>query len=197
MLSYLPPITGKIPEIIMFSALVIFSFPTNCVYLCTILVVPSLSALFVPTCTNIDSPWPCLNVFSTRSVTCSIKAPGRQTTTYSLVCLSQNGVAHKHPFCSQCPLNHYLTVAPPFYIYLVVDFPLSLFVVVPFFPACFLTVITSVIDFPFDTSTLTAFLPFIRSHCIAPSDLSPCHHSLFHPFLWSFPSPAPSQYRLT
>ncbi|KAK2172072.1 hypothetical protein NP493_995g00054 [Ridgeia piscesae] len=62
------------------STLVFFSVSTNSLYLSTILVVPSLSALFVPTYTNIDPPWPCRNTFSTRSVTCSILAPGRQTT---------------------------------------------------------------------------------------------------------------------
>ena len=79
----LPLITGNIPERIICSTLVFFSVCTNSLYLCTILVVPSLSALFVLTCTNIDPPWPCSNTFSTRSVTCSILAPGRQTTTSS------------------------------------------------------------------------------------------------------------------
>ena len=79
----LPLITGKIPESMICSTLVFFSVSTNSLYLFTILVVPSLSALFVPTCTNIDPPWPCPNTFSTRSVTCSILAPGRQTTTSS------------------------------------------------------------------------------------------------------------------
>ena len=80
---YVDPITGKIPERIICSTVVFFSFPTNCLYLCSILVFPSLSALFVPICTNIDNHWSCSNVFSTLSVTCSILAPGRQTTTYS------------------------------------------------------------------------------------------------------------------
>ena len=81
----LPPITGKIPERIICSILVFFSFPINCLYLCTILVVPSQSALFVPKCTNIDPPWPCPNVLSTFSVTCCILAPGRQTTSSPLL----------------------------------------------------------------------------------------------------------------
>ena len=79
----LPSITGKIPERIICSILVFFSFPPNCLYFRTILVVPSLSALFIPTCINIDPPWPRPNMFSIRSLTCSILAPGRQTTTYS------------------------------------------------------------------------------------------------------------------
>ena len=77
--------TGNIPERIICSTLVFFSFPTNCLYLCTILVVPSLSALFVPTGTNVDPPWPCPSVFSTRSVTGSTLAPGRQTTSFPLL----------------------------------------------------------------------------------------------------------------
>ena len=76
----LPPITDKVAERIICSTLVFFSFPTNFLYLCT---VSSLPALLVPTCTNIDPHWPCPNTFSTRSVTCSILASGRQTTTYS------------------------------------------------------------------------------------------------------------------
>ena len=61
---YAAPLPGKIPESIICLTLVLFSFPTNCLYLCTILVVPSLSALFVPRCTsNIDLTWPCPNVF--------------------------------------------------------------------------------------------------------------------------------------
>ena len=59
-------------------------FPTNFLYICTILVIPSLSALLVYTCTGIDPPWPCPNVFSTRLVTCSILAPGRQITCSTL-----------------------------------------------------------------------------------------------------------------
>ena len=39
----LPLITGKIPERIICSNLVFFSYPTNCLYLCDILVVPSLA----------------------------------------------------------------------------------------------------------------------------------------------------------
>ena len=50
----LPLNTGKIPESMICSTLVFFSVSTNSLYLFTILVVPSLSALFVPTCTNID-----------------------------------------------------------------------------------------------------------------------------------------------
>ena len=49
-----PLVTGKIPETMICSILVFFSVSTNSLYLFTILVVPSLSALFVPTCTNID-----------------------------------------------------------------------------------------------------------------------------------------------
>ena len=54
------------------------------------------------------------------------------------------------------PLNHCLRVAPPVCIYLVFDFS-----PVPLFPASFLPVIIPVIGFPFDTYTLTPFLPFI------------------------------------
>ena len=79
----LPLITGKIPDSTICSTLVFFSVSVNSLYLFTILVVPSLSALFVPTYTSIDPPWPCPNTFSTRSVTCSILPPERQTTTYS------------------------------------------------------------------------------------------------------------------
>ena len=73
----LPLITGKIPDRIICSTIVFFSFPTNCLYICTMLVVPSLFALFVliKLCTNLDPPGPCPNVFSTLSVTCSILAP--------------------------------------------------------------------------------------------------------------------------
>ncbi|KAK2154198.1 hypothetical protein NP493_2213g00007 [Ridgeia piscesae] len=53
----LPLITGKIPESMICSTLVFFrSLPTLC-FSFSILVVPSLSALFVPTCTNIDPLW--------------------------------------------------------------------------------------------------------------------------------------------
>ena len=79
----LPPITGKIPEMIFCSTSVFFSFPANFLHLCIIIVVPSLSALFVPICTNIYPPWPCPNAFSTRSVTCSILASVKQPTTSS------------------------------------------------------------------------------------------------------------------
>ena len=143
--SPLPPITGKIPERINCSTLVFSSFLTNCLCFCTILVVPSLSALFVPTYTNKDSPWPCPIELSTRSVTCSTLAPGRQTTIYFplLMYLSQNGVAHKYPFCSQCPLNHCPRVAPPF--------PLPLFLL-------FLSYLSSSLLL---TSVSTSLLPII------------------------------------
>ena len=60
------------------------------------------------------------------------------------------------------PLNHCFRVAPPCCVNLVVDFsPCRAFSVVPFFPAPFLPVIIPVINFPFDTSTMTSFLPFI------------------------------------
>ena len=72
----LPLITGEIPERIICSNLVFFCVSTNSLYNCTILIVPSLSALFGPICTNIDPTWPCPNTLSTRSVTCSILAPG-------------------------------------------------------------------------------------------------------------------------
>ena len=106
----LPPNSGKIPKRLIFSTIVFFNFPTNSLYLCTILVLPSVYALFVPTCTNIDHPWPFPNVFSTRSVTGSIQAPVRQTTKYSpllkvLSVFRNNGTAYKYPFCSQWPLN--------------------------------------------------------------------------------------------
>ena len=102
----LPPNSGKIPKRLIFSTIVFFNFPTNSLYLCTILVLPSVYALFVPTCTNIDHPWPFPNVFSTRSVTGSIQAPVRQTTKYSpllkvLSVFRNNGTAYKYPFCSQ------------------------------------------------------------------------------------------------
>ena len=130
-----PPVTGKIPDRIICSTLVFFSFPTNCLHLCSSLVVPSLSALFVPTCTNIDPAWLCPNVFSNLSVTCSIHAPRRQTTTSSPL-LNVLSVFRKmeSPINTlsvlNAPLNHCLRVTLTFCIYLVVDF--STFSVVPF-----------------------------------------------------------------
>ena len=46
-------------------------------------VVPSLSMLFVPTCTKTNPPLPESTMFSTLSVIASILAPGKQTTTSS------------------------------------------------------------------------------------------------------------------
>ena len=46
-------------------------------------VVPSLSTLFVPTCTKTDPPLPEPTMFSTLSIIASILAPGKQTTTSS------------------------------------------------------------------------------------------------------------------
>ena len=46
-------------------------------------VVPSLSTLFVNTCTKTDPPLPEPTMFSTLSVIASILAPGKQTITSS------------------------------------------------------------------------------------------------------------------
>ena len=74
------PITGKIPDIITCSTSVCLSVRTNCLYFLTIAIVPSLSALLVPTFTKIDPPLPGPMIFSTLSAIASIIAPGKQTT---------------------------------------------------------------------------------------------------------------------
>ena len=77
------PNTGKIPDKIICPALACFVFFSRFLYFSTIAVVPSLSVLFVPTSTSMDPPYPLPMICSTLSVTCSILAPGKQTTTSS------------------------------------------------------------------------------------------------------------------
>ena len=77
------PNTGKIPDKMICPALACFVFFSRFLYFSTIAVVPSLSVLFVPTCTSMDPPYPLPMICSTLSVTCSILAPGKQTTTSS------------------------------------------------------------------------------------------------------------------
>ena len=77
------PNTGTIPDKMICPTLACFVFFSRFLYFSTIAVVPSLSALFVPMCTSIDPPSPLPMIFSTLSVTCSILAPGKQTTTSS------------------------------------------------------------------------------------------------------------------
>ena len=66
------------------------------------------------------------------------------------------------------PLDHCFRVAPPFCIYLVVDFSPCRFLCCSFFPATFRLVITAVIDFPYVTYALTSFFPtsFLLSHVL-------------------------------
>ena len=77
------PTTGKIPDMILCSTLACFVFFSRSLYFSTIAVVPSLSALFVPTCTSRVPPFHLPMMFSTFSVTCYILAPGKHTTTSS------------------------------------------------------------------------------------------------------------------
>ena len=77
------PNTGKIPDKMICPALACFVFFSRFLYFSTIAVVPSLSMLFVPTCTSMDPPYPLPMICSTLSVTCSILAPSKQTTTSS------------------------------------------------------------------------------------------------------------------
>ena len=73
----------KIPDMIICPTLASLIFSSRFLYFSTIAVVPSLSASFVPTCTSMDPPFPLPMISSTLSVTCSILAPGKQTTTSS------------------------------------------------------------------------------------------------------------------
>ena len=77
------PNTGTIPGKMTCPTLACFVFFSIFLYFSTIDVVPSLSALFVPTCTSMDPPFPLPMICSTLSITCSILAPGKQTTTSS------------------------------------------------------------------------------------------------------------------
>ena len=94
------PHTGNIPDKMICPNLACFVFFSSFLYFSTIAVVPSLSVLFVPTCTHhivsamalshrtypsfsMVPPFPLPMIFSTLSVTCSILAPGKHTTTSS------------------------------------------------------------------------------------------------------------------
>ena len=81
--SILLPNTGRIPDRMICPTLASFVFLSSLLYLSTIAVVPSLSALFVPMCTSKVPPFPLPMIFSTLAVTCSILAPGKHTTTSS------------------------------------------------------------------------------------------------------------------
>ena len=81
--SIMLPNTGRIPDRMICPTLASFFFFSSFLYLSTIAVVPSLSALFVPTCTRMVPPFTLSMIFSTLSVTCSILAPGKHTTTSS------------------------------------------------------------------------------------------------------------------
>ena len=74
------PNTGKIPDKMICPILACFVFFSRFLYFSSIAVVPSLSALFVPMCASMDPPFPLHMISSTLSVTCSILAPGKQTT---------------------------------------------------------------------------------------------------------------------
>ena len=94
------PNTGRISDRMICSTLAYFVFFISFLYLYTIAVVPSLSALFVPMCTSVVPPFPLPMIFSTLSVTCSILVPGKHTSYYvlslvqSCICLSNYGVSH-------------------------------------------------------------------------------------------------------
>ena len=78
----LPLITGKIPERNLFNSCLL-----QCLYQLSISLYYSGCSLPVcivrPYMYSYRPPLACPNTFSTRSVTCSILAPGRQTTTSS------------------------------------------------------------------------------------------------------------------
>ena len=77
-------------------------------------------------------------------------------------------------------ISHCLRVFPPFCIYLVVDFSPAAFSGVPFFLASFVPVSIPLIDFLFDTSTLTSFLPFIFPAVTSTYLMSYCHILIFY-----------------
>ena len=77
------PHTGNITDKMICPNLACFVFFSSFLYFSTIAVVPSLSVLFVPTCTSMVPPFHIPMIFSALSVTCSILAPGKHTTTSS------------------------------------------------------------------------------------------------------------------
>ena len=62
------PNTGKIPDKIIRPTLACFVLFSRFMYFSTIAVVPFLSALFVPTCTSMDPPFPLPMIFSILSL---------------------------------------------------------------------------------------------------------------------------------
>ena len=148
-----PPFTGKIPERINSSTLVFFSFPTNC------LVVPSLSALFVPTYTNIHPPWPCSSVLFPFSR--MLYPSPRKTNTSPL--LNVLSVFRKMESSTNTLsfLNAPSSTASGKRFHFASTWSLTFPLPLCFFPASFLPTITHVINFPFITSTFTSFLLFI------------------------------------
>ena len=67
--SILLPNTGRITDRMICSTIASFVFFSSFLYLSTMAVVPSLSALFVPMCTSMVPPFPLPMIFSTLSVT--------------------------------------------------------------------------------------------------------------------------------
>ena len=76
----LVPNTGKLLDKISCPTLVSFIVFSRLQYFFTIAVVPSLSVLFVPMATSRVPKFPRPIIRYTLSVTCSILAPGKQTT---------------------------------------------------------------------------------------------------------------------
>ena len=62
------PHTGIIPDKMICPNLACFVFFSSFLYFSTIAVVPSLSVLFVPTCTSMVPPFPLPTIFSTLSL---------------------------------------------------------------------------------------------------------------------------------
>ena len=62
------PHTGNIPDKMICPNLACFVFFSSFLYFSTIAVVPSLSVLFVPTCTSMAPPFPLPTIFSTLSL---------------------------------------------------------------------------------------------------------------------------------
>ena len=76
--------------------------------------VPSISALLVPTCTKIAPPLPGPTIVSTLSVIASIIALRKQTITTSCLfseSLPNYRIPHKHPRSPPHPHNHYVKAA--------------------------------------------------------------------------------------
>ena len=81
------PITGRIPDSITGSNSVCFSVLTNFLYFLTMAVVPSLSTLFVPTCTKTDPPLPEPMMFSLPSQLSPLFWPQVSKLQHHLPCL--------------------------------------------------------------------------------------------------------------